>query len=181
MAQSFLDMPGYPLGLRNNNPGNLRPLGSTKWIGEIEPDYRNNFSRFSDVAYGLRAMITDITGDIVGDGLNTLQKLITAYAPPGDNNNTSAYIKSVSDSTGIAPNAILQPTRETIEKLIKGKLNVELGPAYAKKINQEDINQAFDRLSDNVKSWIIPTAAAAGGGLVLIIALAVIFRKQLGI
>lgn len=176
MAQSFLNIPGLPLGLRNNNPGNLRPLSvGQQWAGEIEPDYTNNFSRFKDVAYGLRAMITDITGDIVLDGKNTIEKLVTAYAPSSDNNNTLAYINAVSSYTGIPPNAILKPNKSTIESLIKAKLRVELGQAYAGKIQQNDINQAFDRLSDQVKGWL--NVVAVGGGVILFFFAAYIIFK----
>lgn len=154
MAQSFLDIPGLPRGLRNNNPGNLRPLpGGVKWQGEIEPD-SSNFSRFQDVGYGLRAMITDITGDIVKDGNNTLRKLITAYAPPGDNNNTAAYIASVSQQTGLQPDQPIPVSAEWITKIILAKLNVELGAQYASKINSNDIAEGFQRLSDQVKEWL---------------------------
>lgn len=155
MASSFLNQTGLPLGLRNNNPGNLRPLpGGTTWKGEIQRDTVNNFSRFSDVAWGLRAMITDITGDIVNDGQNTIRKLVTAYAPPGDNNNTEAYIASVAATMGISPNQVLTANRETIERLVKAKLKVELGASSAAKITQQDINEAFDRLGSNVLKWL---------------------------
>lgn len=180
MPSNFLNYPNYPKGLRNNNPGNLRPLPSGQWQGEIKPSDHTGFSRFSDVSWGLRAMITDITGDIVKDGLNTLTKLINQYAPASDNNNTTAYIKAVSDSTGIPPDAIIKPDRNTIEKIIKGKLKVELGQSYAAKITQDDINTAFDRLSPQVKGWIVP--AATGAGIAIAIALmAYLYRKELGI
>jgi len=143
-----------PLGLRNNNPGNLRPLSSgVKWMGEIEPDTTNNFSRFSDIAYGLRAMITDITGDIVNDGNNTLRKLITAYAPPSENN-TSAYISTVSTKTGLAPDQAIPVNTYWITKIILAKMQVELGANYAARITGNDIQEGFDRLSSTVKGWL---------------------------
>jgi hypothetical protein len=145
-------MPGLPLGLRNNNPGNLRPLsGGQKWQGEIES--LNNFSRFKDVAYGLRAMITDITGDIVKDGKNTLRKLITVYAPPGEND-TNAYIASVSRLTGLQPDEQITPSAYWITKIIRAKMQVELGANYSAMILTSDINEGFDRLSDQVKVWL---------------------------
>lgn len=170
MAQSFLDRPGLPLGLRNNNPGNLRPLaGGQKWQGEIDRDYYYNFSRFSDVGYGLRAMITDITGDIVLDGMNTVTKLITAYAPPSEND-TQAYINYVCNATGFGPHQVIQPTRANIEKLIRAKMKVELGNTYAAMITQSDINAGFDRLSNQAIAWIhgglVGPGMAAGGAVV---------------
>jgi len=154
MASTFLNTPGLPLGLRNNNPGNLRPLpGGQTWVGEISPDLVNNFSRFKDVAWGLRAMITDITGDIVLDGKNTIRKLVTAYAPPSENN-TQAYINRVSQAMGVSPDAILQPTRDTLERLVRAKLNVELGAQGAAKISQSDLNEGFARLGNQALEWL---------------------------
>jgi len=176
MAQSFLNIPGLPLGLRNNNPGNLRPLSNgQKWLGEIAPDTTNNFSRFQNVAYGLRAMITDITGDIVNDGRNTLRKLITAYAPPNEND-TAAYIATVSSLTGLAPDAIIPVSTYWITKIIVAKMNVELGYNYAGKISGSDISEAFSLLSDKVKSWLsYSPGASSGNGLVIVGAILAVY------
>lgn len=157
MAQTFLDIPGLPLGLKNNNPGNLRPLGNgQKWNGELTPgDTAHGFSRFSDIAFGLRAMITDVTGDIVIDKKNTLQKLITSYAPPGtDSNNTAGYIARVAALTGLAPNQIIVPTKETIRSLIRAQMAVELGDNYAGMVSDSDIETAFSRLSTEAAGWL---------------------------
>lgn len=172
MANSFLNKSGLPLGLRNNNPGNLRPLpGGQKWNGEIERDTVNNFSRFKDVAYGLRAMITDITGDIVKDGNNTLRKLITAYAPPNEND-TQNYINAVAAATGLGQDETLTPDRATIEKIVKAKLKVELGAKYAALISQGDINEGFERLGSSVLSWITGAVKKNPGASVIVIAVA---------
>lgn len=174
MAQSFLNDPSLPLGLRNNNPGNLRPLsGGVKWLGEIEPDLQRNFSRFKDVGYGIRAMITDITGDIVKDGRNTLRELITAYAPPGENN-TAAYIAAVAARTGMDPDAIIQVNEPTIRKIIQAKIAVEIGPGYAARISSSDITEGFNRLSDQVKAWLNYKGRPGLGVLPLVLAVAAV-------
>lgn len=171
MAQSFLDIPGLPRGLRNNNPGNLRPLsGGTKWQGELEPD-SGNFSRFQDIAWGLRAMITDITGDIMLDGNDTLRKLITAYSPPGENS-TAAYIATVSAQTGLQPDQKIPVTEEWIRKIIKAKVGVELGGNYASRISSADYNEAFARLSDRVKQWLSYTGSGDTEGWLIILLIA---------
>lgn len=185
MAQSFLNQPGLPLGLRNNNPGNLRPLpGGQKWLGEITPDYTNNFSRFENVAYGLRAMITDITGDIVKDGDNTIRKLVNKYAPPSDNNPTQAYINYVSAQTGWNPDQVIIPSEENIKKLIRAKMNFELGAGNASLVNSQDISEAFSLISSQVRGWLnmVANAATSGPGAALLLAILaglIIFRKNL--
>lgn len=169
MAQSFLNIPGLPRGLRNNNPGNLRVLpNGQKWLGEIDPD-PDGFSRFSDIAYGLRAMITDIAGDIMKDGRNTIRKLIYAYAPPYENE-TEAYINSLAAYTGINPDSVISASKETIDKLIHGQLNIELGANYAAKISPNDFTEAFSRVGSQVAAWLgTPAGMATGGGLLLIL------------
>lgn len=117
-------------------------------------------------------MITDITGDIVNDGRNTITKLVNSYAPPSENN-TAAYISAVSNYTGIPANATLAATRPTIEKLIRAKMNVELSPTHAARISQADINEAFNILSPQVKQWLnMPTGGDSINSLGLVAILA---------
>ena len=161
MAQSFLDQPGLSRGLRNNNPGNLVATAQ-KWQGELTPD--RPFARFSNVAWGLRAMITDILGDIVVDGYNTIRKLITIYAPPTEND-TAAYIRTVSSATEWGADKIIDPTRTNIEKLIRAQLPVEIGPADATKISSGDFSQAFSLLSTQVAGWLSKSKTPRGGAI----------------
>ena len=54
-----------PIGLRNNNPGNLR-FTSIKWVGKV-PRAENidgAFEQFRHLRYGIRAMILDLRSDI---------------------------------------------------------------------------------------------------------------------
>lgn len=164
VAQNFLDISGLPLGLRNNNPGNLRPLsGGQTWQGEIAPDTVHNFSRFSDIAYGLRAMITSVAVSIISDGNDTLTKLITRYAGPGDGNNTQSYIDTVSNLTGIGPDDPIPNDINAIISIVRAMTSVELGPTYAGMISDSDISQAVDRLSSQVRGWL--TGSLTGNGL----------------
>lgn len=175
MASSFLNTSGLPLGLRNNNPGNLRPLpNGQKWVGEIERDTKNNFSRFSDIAYGIRAMITDIAGDIVKDGNDTLTKLITAYAPPNENA-TQNYIDSVATATGIGRHEKITADRATLEKIIKAKFKVELGPSAAALIKQTDIDEGFNRLGSSALSWIKNAIKKNPGTTIIVVGFALFF------
>lgn len=96
-------------GIRNNNPGNLR-LSNIKWNGKI-PNEKNTdglYEQFINPSAGIRAMFIDIRGDIEKDGLNTIEKLITEYAPHNEND-TASYINTVSKKVGISPDTKITP------------------------------------------------------------------------
>lgn len=138
MAKSFLNMAGYPLGLRNNNPGNLRT--GDAWQGMIGSN--QGFVVFSDISWGIRALGIDLYGDIVNDGDNTIRKLITAYAPPIENN-TNAYIAAVVEYTGLDADHVLTADSLTLRRLIRAIMNVELGSNYSALVTNADIDEGL--------------------------------------
>ena len=84
---------------RNKNPGNLR-------YSKFQNGTDGGYATFESVEIGRKALRWDITQKIKGNtvtGLNgesTIEDLIHVYAPPGDNNNTAAYVRSVEEKTG---------------------------------------------------------------------------------
>jgi hypothetical protein len=99
----------FPTGsvaYRNNNPGNLNYVGQAGSTGADA----NGYAIFPDYATGYAALVNQIQID-ASKGM-TLQQLIYSWAPPtGDprgTNNTTAYLQSVSDATGLAPSASVQ-------------------------------------------------------------------------
>lgn len=88
-------------GLRNNNPGNIRHDG-TRWQGERIPSTDPSFKQFTSMAYGYRAMFKLLTNYARLHGCQTIRKIISRWAPPSEND-TAAYIATVSRLTGIAP------------------------------------------------------------------------------
>lgn len=180
MAKSFLNQPGLPLGLRNNNPGNIRPGDS--WQGMI--GVNQGFVVFDNIIWGIRAMATDLVGDLK-KGLNTLDKLIMEYAPPTEND-TKAYIEAVSRYTGLFPNQIIDPTRANLIKLLRGFMNVELGKQYAGLISDEDLINGLELmrkdLVDYIKEIVKPVVTGRIQPILLIAAIGAglfYFRKYL--
>lgn len=154
-------MSGYPLGLRNNNPGNLRP--GDNWQGMT--GVNQGFIVFKDIAYGIRAMGTDIGNDIRLDGLNTLRKLINEYAPPSEND-TDAYIRRMFSYTGFSADQQLPANLVTLKKLIRGHMNVELGELYSSMVTDADIDQGLALMNSTLlKYFNIPQSAATGLGV----------------
>ncbi|MFW7247193.1 lytic transglycosylase [Enterobacter sp. BNK-34] len=90
-------------GERNNNPGNLNFAGQAG--AELErPGGR--FARFETAFDGLRALSRQLLL-YAGRGINSVEKIISTWAPASDNNNTAAYIQAVSQRLGVNPQAAL--------------------------------------------------------------------------
>lgn len=103
-----------PRGYRNNNPLNIRN-SSEKWAGEIRPSQDTAFKQFKSMGYGFRAALK-LLRNYIGKGHNTIEKIITRWAPPTENN-TASYINNVSSRSGIPANEII--SRDDREKLIE--------------------------------------------------------------
>jgi hypothetical protein len=90
---------GLPLGLRQRNPGNIRP--GAGFIGESGDG--GGYATFGSDDEGLRAIqrLLMTYGDKYD--IKTLRQLANRYAPPSDNNPTGNYIDFLSDKTGIGP------------------------------------------------------------------------------
>ncbi len=88
-----------PRGIRNNNPGNIRYNGIA-WQGLAVPPSDGAFCVFTDAHYGLRALAKLIRNYNKYYGLRTIFGIIRRFAPDVENN-TNAYIDSVSRATGI--------------------------------------------------------------------------------
>lgn len=85
-----------PRGIRNNNPLNIR-VGNN-WKGEVSQPTDHTFEQFTEMKWGVRAAFVVLKNYIVRHKCNTIEKIITRWAPNNENN-TKAYIKSVCDRT----------------------------------------------------------------------------------
>ncbi|UUF13246.1 MULTISPECIES: hypothetical protein [Flavobacterium] len=148
MSKSFLNNPKVALGLRNNNPGNLRTT-NIAWQGKIplSQNTGKGFEQFENVYWGLRAMLKDLIHDI-NKGKNTVKLLISEYAPKSDNNDTDSYINSVAKTLGVTPTQKLtEINTKFLLKLVRAILQVELGKDH-KLVTDTDIVKAITMLGD---------------------------------
>lgn len=99
------------------------------------------FIQFVNLAYGLRALGIDLRTKI-NTGYNTIEKLITRYAPPVEND-TAAYILAVSDITGLSETRILRADIATLARLVRAIITHENGAKYAALVTAEDINEGL--------------------------------------
>ena len=95
-----------PRGLRNNNPLNIRH-SSDKFQGEVtgkDPAFKT----FISMPYGYRAAFVTLA-TYLSKGCNTIEKIITRWAPPTENN-TAGYIANVERWSGVLRNQELTAT-----------------------------------------------------------------------
>lgn len=123
---TFLTPPGgkgVPLGMRLNNPGNLR-----KWGNAI---VENGFAKFATPEEGLSAMAGQLLR-YSGRGIRSIKDIISTYSPAtGEGNSgqsTANYISGVVRELGIAPgqNLNLQDPNQ-LAALMAAMIKVEQG------------------------------------------------------
>jgi len=94
-----------PRGLRNNNPLNIRH-STDHFQGEIK-DKDKSFKTFASLPYGYRAAFV-ILGTYLSRGINSIEKIITQWAPSIEND-TERYIAQVEKYSGVLRNKVLTP------------------------------------------------------------------------
>jgi hypothetical protein len=91
-------------GIRNNNPLNIRH-NADLFQGEVRPATDASFKQFTTAAHGYRAAFVTL-GTYLSRGLNTIEKIINAWAPECENN-TGAYIGMVVKHSGVPRDRVL--------------------------------------------------------------------------
>ena len=133
-----------PRGIRNNNPGNLKePSGDkTQWRRERATDDDPMFEEFETMEYGIRALMKILINYMKKYKLRTIIEIIKRFAPASEND-TRAYINSVSWITGFEDNEILVANEDTISKLVTAICFIENGGYF---ITNEEIAEAWGML-----------------------------------
>lgn len=96
-----------PRGLRNNNPLNIR-ISGTPWQGKVSPNTDGAFEQFTSLEFGVRAALVNIRTYIKRDRINTVQAIISRWAPGSDGNNVKAYIEVVCNRSWLTATERLQ-------------------------------------------------------------------------
>lgn len=124
-------------GYRNKNPGNIRITSGALWKGEIKGTDKD-FKTFKSMGFGYRAILVTLNS-YFNKGFNTIEKIISRYAP-GSENNTNAYINTVTNLTGIHKDTVLDfSDKLKIKKIIEAMSYVENGI----KANPIEIEEGF--------------------------------------
>lgn len=157
--KSFLNRADLPLGLRNNNPGNLRP--GIAWQGVTGEN--GGFLVFENIAMGIRALATDVGNDIRMDGSNTLISLVYEYAPPSEND-TQRYLSRMVALTGFQADQVIPVSAYNLAKLIRGFITVEVGDSYTGLVTDADIQEGLSLVNEDLRSYFGIGQADQGGG-----------------
>ena len=129
-----------PRGIRNNNPLNIRR--GTNWKGLSKTQNDPSFCQFDSMTYGLRAGLIIIRTYMHRYNLNTIFEIVSRWAPPKENN-TDAYVKSVSSMMKMhAMQTFDFNDRRRIVALVSAMCKVETGIT----IDQKLIESAYDLL-----------------------------------
>lgn len=70
-------------GIRNNNPGNLRH--GEAWLGLAPVQDDQNFCTFTEMHFGVRALLKTLRTYVERRGCDTVRKIITRWAPENEN------------------------------------------------------------------------------------------------
>lgn len=109
-------------GVRNNNPMNLRQT-DINWRGESKQDNDPEFEEFDSMMLGVRAGLRNMR-TWHERGKNTLEKLITIWAPPSENK-TEEYIQFMERETGLSRSQEIYFTQEMIYPIAKAMCQIE--------------------------------------------------------
>ena len=113
------------LGIRNNNPLNIRWSIANKWVGQGEPV--NGFCTFDTPVNGIRAGAVLIQAHFDRRYAINIEKLVEIWAPANENN-TGAYIATVARLSGFGAAEVLDfHAYEHIKPVLTAMIRVECG------------------------------------------------------
>lgn len=111
------------IGLRNNNPGNLK-AGMVIWKGET--GNADGFIIFDTMENGTRAIAKCLHTYIFIEKLRTINQIISRYAPETEND-TAAYVLDACRHVGAHPDNVIEWNLPNIRNLIAAIVEHENG------------------------------------------------------
>jgi hypothetical protein len=117
-----------PVGLRNNNPGNIRANGQ--------------YAQYPDMATGFKALDNNLVA-YGNQGVNTVAGIVNKWAPPSDNNpNNANYTAFVSKAVGVTPTTPIDLTNPAVRQKVGAAIaTFENGAKYGPAIQQAQQGQ----------------------------------------
>jgi hypothetical protein len=157
-----------PRGIRNHNPGNLRPSGDD-WVGMVGVDKAKDKSGagylvFDTPENGIRAMARQLM-TYQSRGLVTPRQMITTYAPANENK-TEAYIRNVSKALGVNPDTpVDMQNPQVAQALVTAMIKQENSAVpYSAEMIQQAIQNAYTGSRPNTARAGVSVAETAEPG-----------------
>ena len=127
-------------GFRNNNWLNIR-ISNNNWQGKRANNTDGEFEQFETPELGIRAATRNIR-TYGKRGLQTVNDIISTWAPASENN-TASYIQNVASRMGVDPNQTLDLNdTDTMVKLISAMTISENGRAGDESIIRRGVEMA---------------------------------------
>lgn len=144
-----------PIGIRANNPGNIRVSPNNNWKGRRAVRQEDGrFEEFETPVDGIRALAVNLTTYYDKHGLATIRDIIGRWAPSNGfdptrsraySQNTDAYVKHVSLVSGFAPDQRLNLHRyDHMRPLVEAIILHENGPGPVGTVNEWYSNEIID-------------------------------------
>ena len=108
-----------PIGIRNNNPGNIRTSG-LDWEGAVGEE--GGFVKFDGPIAGGKALIRNLMAYNTKYGLDTVEGIIGRWAPAAENN-TRAYVDAVANGMGVGAKDPLDMRNPTVLAKLAGLIS----------------------------------------------------------
>ena len=118
-------MTDQPLGIRNNNPGNIER--GIAWEGIADVQLHDRYITFEAPEYGIRAMARILRTYREKHGLVTVNQIIHRWAPPSDNNPTANYVDFVAGKLGVSATSRLHFDDNQVLTLVAAIIQFENG------------------------------------------------------
>ena len=130
---------GLPLGLRQNNPGNIRP--GAGFFGETGS--AGGYAQFADEDAGLRALARLLRTYGNEYDINTVRELVGRYAPESDNPDSfNNYINYLSEQLGVGADEEFDLVGRRAD-IIPAIVGFEQGRDYSSRYSPDQIGRAI--------------------------------------
>lgn len=142
----FRNYTDVPLGIKNNNVGNIKNFNSNFYTGQVGNDAKGH-AIFKDMVFGVEAFSNDVLYKLFGRSplLNTIEKLVNVYAPSSDGNDTNSYINYLVQKTNIGRNETIQKNKTDLLNLLNAIAAMEVGAKYLKMIPSSDLTNGYNK------------------------------------
>ena len=143
--------------VRNNNPGNIE-RNQTTWQGMAEDQSADDrFAVFESPEMGVRAMARTLNTYNTQYGLNTIEGIVRRWAPPNEND-TNAYIRFVSQRSGVAADKEINfgTEQDELNRVMRAMIEMEGGPQAAEYFTPEIVSRGIELSTTAPKSSLVP-------------------------